>query len=327
MKKILCCLAVVLSILSAAPRAFAWGNAVHTWLADNMGAKAGTSNFQEMYGAILTDQYNFIFDQTGQFMAFETHNNVMTVVVSATTCPERAAAFGLAMHNNVWGADSTAHVLGRTTPVGYVIFKGTQLAPELAPELSVLLMQAGLPPDQAGYLAAALAPQMGHILVEYAIDLKIKQHYDRSIGAKMASAALVRSRDIPDLMAEAYTDILVTGSGMTAEAARAYLIGAENDFRRYMIIYGKAFCGSDRQALAYMAWEGAVTGSGFIKAIAGVDIVIPPALVSRFIVRAGVLVEEAPDYATELADTLSYLRQEMAAQGIGTCAPGDHKLK
>jgi hypothetical protein len=320
MKKAVVLVLAPLFLLAAAGSAFAWGNAAHTWLASRIGVKSGYYNFQELYGATLPDQYNFVLDANGGFLAYQAHTNVDPVIDSAGNCGQKAVAFGFASHNDVTGADYTAHWGGQTTPgIGYVIAKAETLAPELAPALTGILVAAGAGLPEAQAVAAALSPTLAHLLVESAVDLRVKRGLDSAIGAKMLVAATVRSPGVPLLLAAAYAEGLAAFSGQSLEEATAYLVGVEAVNRQDIIRYGQAYSGSQRQALEFMAGLGVAVATAYLNAATNYQytVVVPPALAVQFLLAADAVV--APDCAAELRATLAYLRAQMS--GSETCGP------
>jgi hypothetical protein len=321
MKKSLVVFLAPLLLLAAAGNAFAWGNAVHTWLADHTGVTSGYYNFQELYGATLPDQYNFLLDANGGFLALQAHTDVDPVIENAGTCRLKAVAFGFASHNDLTGADYTAHWGGQTTPgVGYVIAKAEILAPDLVPALAGILTSAGAGAPEAQAVAAYLSPTLAHLLVESAVDLRVKSDLDRAIGSRMLVAAQTRSPEVPGLMSAAYAEGLAAFSGMTLEEAQEYLVAVEHANRRDIIRYGLAYSGSQGKALRYMAGLGVAVASAYLNAATGYlyDVVVPPELAVQFLVAADAVV--AADFADELRATLAYLREQMS--GVETCRPG-----
>lgn len=307
-----------LFLLTATGSAYAWGNAVHTWLASRLGTKAGYYDFQELYGATLPDQYNFLLDANGSYLAYQAHTNVGPVIDNADNCRLKALAFGFASHNDVTGADYTAHWAGQTTPgVGYVVAKAETLVPELIPELTGILLDAGAGQAEAQAVAVGLSPILAHLLVESAVDLRVKSGLDSAIGAKMLVAATIRSADVPRLLADAYAADLALFSGQTVEEAAAYLAGVEAANRREITRYGRAYSGSQQKALRFMAGLGVAVATAYLNAATGYqyDIVVPPEVAVLLLQAADAAV--AADYAEELNATLAYLRGEMS--GVETC--------
>jgi hypothetical protein len=81
-----------------------------------------------------------------------------------------AYAYGFASHDNAFGADFTAHVDAVTGGVdrGYVIEKAAVLAPYLD----------GLVPPE-------MIPEVAHLLVEFSVDVLIRQELDPDLGHEL----------------------------------------------------------------------------------------------------------------------------------------------
>ena len=209
--------------------------------------------------------------------------------------------------------------LGRqTTPgVGYVVAKAAILSPELIPELAGILLGAGAGQTEAQAVAEGLSPILAHLLVESAVDLRVKKGLDRAIGTKMLVAATIRSVDAPRLLADTYAADLALFSGQSIEEAAAYLAGVEAANRQEIIRYGRAYSGSQLQALRFMAGLGVTVATAYLEAATGYqyDIVVPPEVAVLMLQTADAAV--AADYAEELNATLAYLRWEMS--GVETC--------
>ncbi len=155
----------------------------------------------------------------------------------AKTRREKAVAFGFVTHNNVNGADFTAH----NSEDGYVIAK----AKILNPLIKSLLVQNGIPISDE--LDDELM-EVSHTLVEYAADLLIRKKYDRFIGTKMIASAIARDDGFPKLLAKAYTDGFAGAFGLSEKKAIFAIIKEEAKFRRLTINYGTILRNGDRKA-------------------------------------------------------------------------------
>ena len=102
---------LLLTSLLIAPDASPWGSAVHAYIDDHLGANRPVRNANEMYGGMAPDVFNYLFDHPDQlqFLYAQTHNNFMRLWEVAHRRLGRSVAFGFVSHNDVWGADSTAH--------------------------------------------------------------------------------------------------------------------------------------------------------------------------------------------------------------------------
>lgn len=302
-----------------------WGNGTHTHFSKQLGAHHGLPNLNEMYGAVLVDAFNLVLDEKGQFMADLMHHNAMAVTTAATTCEQRAAAFGFVSHNDTWGADWTAHHQAHTlTGGGYAVLKGAQLAITLTPALYQILRNANpaVPEELAEALAYGLAPELGHDLSETAVDLMIKRKEDHAIGMRMLLAAQQRPAGIPALLCTAYAQDLATAFGIPLDEACAYITGVEAEYRNQMMQYGGAFTLPENQTILLLAQMNAAIAEGYLEFFAAsngfpTDVTVAPATVETFI-RAAITVVQG-DYKREVNATYTYLKREMHRRDIRTC--------
>jgi hypothetical protein len=235
-------------------------------------------------------------------------------------CKTQAAAYGFASHNEAWGADFTAHVAGITTPgIGYVVIKGAELAPALIPTLTQILVDAGAPLPLAQSTAAAVAPYLGHLLVEQAVDWLVKKELQPSIGTRVMNAARLRTAEVPALLSGAYAQKLVDTFGMTPEQAAVTLATIEAQYRKMMLDYGRGFLGSSERVMDFLALQGVTVGELILGEITGLPVEITPEQTEEFTRLAVELV--SPTYREEVAGTLSYLKGEMESRGVETCEP------
>src|SRR5512138_2415292 len=109
MKQIALFLVLILMVSICALPAFGWGNATHMYLAHSLGLPNGTPNLREMYGAVLPDVFNYMFDANGQYLYNQTHMNSMPFFTAATNDVLKETALGFLTHNGAWGADHSAH--------------------------------------------------------------------------------------------------------------------------------------------------------------------------------------------------------------------------
>ena len=307
-----------LLLLVAAQGAFAWGNATHVYLAKELGAKYGLLNANEMYGAVLPDAFNFMFDANGQFLYDATHHRFMPVYQKAWKPTLKAVGVGFLTHNDTWGADYTAHHSAFTSPgEGYAITKGAALAPQLIPVLVQILVQAGLDEGTAGYIADLLAPEMGHDLAETAVDLLVRRNLDRAVGLRLMTAAQTRPPEVPLLLAKVYAADLAAFSGMPVADATACIIAAEKEYKTLITQYGMAFSLPEPQTIAMLAAQTAPVAEMLIEAnvpVPNFDVTVTPEQVAGFIGAAIGVVE--PDYAGEIAATMRFVERGLREHGI-----------
>jgi hypothetical protein len=332
-------LVVLVLLLGASSRAFGWGNATHVYFAHRLGAKIGPVNIQEMYGALGPDVFNYLFDVNGFFLASQAHFSPENVYALANTPEKKAFAFGFMTHNNVYGADLTAHgspdfpnPLWPARKPGWVIKYGNIAAGYLVAPLKQILAAAGVPDGAQDGLASYLAPTMGHDLVETAVDILVKRNQDPLIGLRMAIAARARTPQAGILLADAYATSLVAFTGGSDEipdvdeaTARALIIGAESQYQLAMEQYGQAFMLPEKQLIKVLAQQSAAVGKILIETVLtqelgdnGWNVTVDPALVEENIPKCMVLVKHV--YAAELENTLDFTARQLALHNIRTAS-------
>jgi hypothetical protein len=303
--------------------ALSWGNATHMYLVKNLSTKPGPANFNEMYGAVLPDVFNFMFDANGQYLYLQTHESFQPLYSRAWNPHLKEVAFGDVSHNQLFGADWTAHVDGYTSGGGYAVEKGISLAPILVPTLITIMTDAGLDQSTAEAIAQGIAPALGHDLSETAVDLLVKQNLDRTIGKQMYLAAHTRHKDVPRLLSAAYAEGLGTFAGISLQDASAMIIGTETGFREYIMQYGQVFMLPESQTIALLAAQTAPVAKMYIEAATGnaVTVTVTPEQVAYFILAA--IANVQPDYFEELAKTLAHLKDVMIPYRVAPFASLD----
>ena len=155
----------ILCVAMFSSTAHSWGWATHAYIDDALNKADDERNMNEIYGGIAPDMFNYYFAETDEvrdeiFNQF--HYDFMNIWNRKKTGQEKALAYGFVSHNELWGADMTAHKSGITfgesedgEPEGYVVTWAKILA-QNAP-LEVYL--PGIPED--------LAMQLYHTFVEY----------------------------------------------------------------------------------------------------------------------------------------------------------------
>ncbi len=136
---------------------------------------------------------------------------------------KRAFAYGFVSHNDLWGADVTAHHNGLTfgQGQGYVIAK----AQALQLSLSAALASLGI------VLPDAVALDLSHNFVEYGVDVLVKRLDGRVGAANMAADAVERNPTFPALLVQAYGDDAAAAVGSTRKEAAQLILAAEQSFR------------------------------------------------------------------------------------------------
>ncbi len=222
------------SIVLFPTAAFSWGSAVHAYIGDQLAAKGGLLNESEIYGSMAPDLFNFRFDKPEyrEFLYAQTHWNFQKVVDEAQSQPATALALGFLSHNDVWGADSTAHHSGITfgQDEGYVIAKAEIL-------LNIL---KSIPAYQALNIPDSVGMEIAHQLVEEAVDILMKEKVDPKIGEKMIAAALHTNPNMPLLVVKAYARDLASYAGISEREAARFIVSSDRQFRNVTILYGQA---------------------------------------------------------------------------------------
>jgi len=291
---------------------FGWGYITHAYFANSLGAANDPANANEIYGSVLTDAFNTIYTPQGQYMYEMLHHQFEPFVNSAFNPDLKSIAYGVQLHNDTNGADFTAHhnafTLGEE---GFAVYWGNMLAPSISPDVAQLFINAGLDPQTSNYIAAEASPLLGHIMVEDAVDLLIKNNIDPQIGSKLKAAARARTDETPILLADVYSPGLAALAGISLEEAERFIVKNEVAHQHLIIRYGTIFGmrnGNDIKALSMID---AKMGEAYLEAASGVDISVPPDMVTTFLMLAINLVQ--PTYKSELAQTLEYLKATFPA--------------
>jgi len=219
---------VVIMLAFFSSEAFPWGFATHAYINDHLGKRRGLSNAREIYGAMAPDVFNYLFDYP-EYMTFlteETHANFMKVWESARWGLQKPLAYGFVSHSV---ADFTAHEDG-----GYAMVKAEELLNMKLPrELSKSIHKLKrLVADER------ILIEMFHIIVENAVDTLIVRD-DHLLGRKITSAALLRSPELPLLLVKAYASDFATTFEISPLEASKFIVSAEKEFRKSIILYGQ----------------------------------------------------------------------------------------
>ena len=306
--------ALVLILGLGTSQAWAWGSATHIYIDDRLNRQGlGQKNLGEMYGGIAPDIYNYLFAPYQPYLYGQTHNDFLKVWEAARpgrSSVNRAFAYGFVSHNDLWGADVTAHHNGLTfgQGQGYVIAKAQAMKPILSATLTAVGI---LLPDK-------VALDLSHNLVEYGVDVLVK-NLDAQVGAKLAGAALKRNPTFPALLVQAYGDDVAATLGISSEKAAQLILTTEQSFRKIKVYEGQALMQDDAAAIALLAEEYADFAQGYL-AMFGVT--LPPgvgrdqivALAEYFIGQAMVMCQG--DFAQELTATIDFVNEQLATHGI-----------
>ena len=296
---------IITALLLASSAAFSWGIATHAHINDQLMKKQDYLNLQGMYGGMAPDLFNYLFESPHMEDHYNlNHYQFMKVLDEARTVSAKALAYGFVSHNNLWGADSTAHHAGRMFGLneGYVIAKAGQLS-ERAPFPEHL----NVPPDVAQVLY--------HYLVEAGVDILVKRA-DPAVGQKMINAALLRSRGFPYLLVRAYADDIAIYYGGSRKKAASAIRTAESDIRKTIILYGHALLQDEETAMQLVAEHLAETAERYFKVVD-----IPPLpreqlemLIVHYIRAAMSICEQ--DYAAEIGATRELVDEQLTMHGV-----------
>jgi hypothetical protein len=170
------------------------------------------------------------------------------------------------------------------------------------------IMETGLD-DQGEY---ALALEVAHNIVEYAVDILVRKELDPKIGAKIGSAALCRPPTVPLLLVRAYADEMARYTDRPAIT----IIKAEREFRLMMVLYGHALSQNPDVAVSLVADQLASLSADFLESYGinppPVDQLTP--LITAWISQAMQLC--APNYAGTINWTIDFVKVSLENEGV-----------
>ncbi len=244
-------LGVLMLGLVLAPSVFGWERGTHAFIAELIRKGGGPKTVEAMYGATVPDVFNYMFTEPGyfyrDFLYDQTHFQAMKVWNAVKSSAEKDAAKGFVSHNNVWGADMTAHTRSLTLDPneGYIITKAKLLNSILMDDPNYAAL-VGSVPD--------MALEICHDIVEAAGDIILK-HADSSVGRRLVELARMPRPEASELLVRAYADDLAdfsqtTPAPMNKEKAKRFIQAAETDFRSGVIAYGQLLEGDDETLIA-----------------------------------------------------------------------------
>jgi len=306
---------VILVSAIVASQAFAWGSATHAYIDDHLGKNGPVRNLNEMYGGMATDVFNYLFSNLDwlNYLYMETHYEHNIVLWNkADTILEKAVAFGFVSHNGVTGADATAHGnYNYDDPDGYVIEKAVAMA-EL-PAVRSLLIGFGLAQENGVVFDAGY--ELCHNFVESAVDLLVVRH-ERSLGGKIATAALARTHEFPNLLVKAYAKGFAETFRLDYATAVKTIRSAENEFRKNIVSYGVALAQKPDIAQGMIADQLAALAPAFLGAYGvtlpeGADLTV----LSNYLIGIAITVCEG-DYLPAVDNTIPVVSTNLAGMGI-----------
>jgi len=297
---------IVLAVFFFSSEALPWGFATHTYIDDHIGKGKGIHNEDELYAGKAPDIFAYMFDLPYRGdLYIATHYDFIKMWDASRNEVERSLACGFVSHNDMWGADSTAHYSGRTygQAEGYVITKAKDL-----------LVMAPLPPELGIPDEAAL--EIVHELVENGVDILMKRA-DPMIGQRMISSAILRSPQFPRLLANAYAGDISALAGVSYQDAERLIISAENTLRTSLVLYGKLLTLDEAAAVQLLSEQTADLAEDFL-ALYGIQLPLPKEQVVELVIAYTQLAMSLceSDYLQEINETVAHVDREMKAHGI-----------
>jgi len=298
----------LLMLLFLSSEAIAWSAAIHAYVEDHLGRKRGLYNDDEIYGGMIPDVFNYLFDYPYYlgYLYNETHNEFLKVWNASRWGFERSFAYGFVGHNDVWGADFTAHHLSQTcgTGEGYAISKARQLL-AVAP----LPSELGIPDE--------VAIEILHEIVENSVDILVSRKTDPPLGRKIVSSAILRSPQFPLLLVKAYAKDFSSYAGISYAEAAQFITLAEKEFRKNLILYGQVLMQDEATAIQLISEQTADIAASFL-ALYGIQLSIPKEKVVEMViayVKLAISICEK-DYQHEIAATVHFVDHQLKGHRI-----------
>jgi len=308
---------VIVLLWSVPAPLYGWGSATHAYIAGQLSDKPGSTNLQEIYGALLPDVFNVMLGEPYQDDLWtQTHDQFMKLIESAASQRDKALAYGFASHNEAWGADRTAHISSITHPnAGYVTGKRDELVAILEPQVKLFLMFSGVP--NASEVVKDMLPMIADSAIETAVDLLVCESQDPGLGERLVLAARGRGLSAPILLNKGYAADFAATAGVTEAVATSLIVETETEFRRQMELYGTALAQED--PMDSLAQQAAELARLLLAAEQGLVVDIPADLMKQILEEAIDVVKD--DYAAELTATIARVRQELQSHGVATATP------
>ncbi len=301
-------------------QAWAWGSATHAYIMERVSTAVFQLRVQEVYGAMVPDLFNYLFGVPFQgWLHDNTHatwdppddSGISALWAKADEADQKAAAAGFAGHNNLWGADSTAHHLGipgGVYPEGYVIQKALILDGFIYPT----------PGDLGDFYRSipdATRLEICHNIVEAAGDIVV-MGLDPDIGGKIQTAAVSRIPEFPIMLARAYARGLADLTGEDYSWAQKLIRNLEAEFRMMMVGYGTALSQDQDTAIYLLAQDMARLAEAYLGEL-------PPGIgqaeITAFIQQAMIACLTSgllADYQAQVDATIAFVASQLPAHGI-----------
>jgi hypothetical protein len=297
-----------LMLLSLSTEAFSWSAATHAYIENQLGKKRGLENSNEIYGGIVPDVFNYLFNYPAylDYLYGQTHEDFIKVWRTARWGLEKSLAYGFVGHNDVWGADFTAHHLCNTcgTGEGYAIAKARELL-TIAP----LPPKLGIPED--------VAIEIFHEIVENSVDILVSKKTDPLIGKKIVYSAIARSPQFPLLLVKAYAKDFALYAGISYFEAARFITSAEKEFRKTMILYGQVLMQDESTAIQLISEQTADAAEGFLS-LYGIQLPLSKEEIIQMVIGYTTLAISIceNDYQHEIAATVHFVDHQLRSHGI-----------
>jgi hypothetical protein len=265
-------LTVGLAILFVTTTAYPWNYATHAYIAGKIGKALPLANFNEMYGAMAPDLFNFEFslmtdlalrrfthgippDAAYYFPYPAPNQDFMQVWNLAGWGLKRSTAYGYISHNDAWGDDFVAHWRAfptadptPPTPIPFPIYmpEGYSLQPPgyvicLAATLDAGLAIEGIWTAMGFETDYATRLMFCHNIIEYAGDLALKRH-DPLIGRNLILACALRTPEFRSLLKAAFPN-----------AYDSMIDAGEPEYRKMLMQYGLILLMPEQRAINMLA--------------------------------------------------------------------------
>jgi hypothetical protein len=265
-------------------------------------------NVNEIYGGMVPDVFNYLFDYPAYlgYLYSQTHDEFLKVWNVSRKGLDKPLAYGFVGHNDLWGADFTAHHLCLTcgTGEGYAITKARELL-DIAP----LPSELGLPED--------IAIEIFHEIVENSVDILVSKKTDPLIGKKIVASAIFRSPQFPLLLVRAYAKDFASYADIShLEAARLITL-AEKEFRKSILLYGQLLTQDQATAIQLISEQTADLAEGFLS-LYGIQLPIPKEEIIQMVIGYMTLAVSIceHDYEDEIETTIHFVDQQLKVNGI-----------
>ncbi len=309
MKKELMMLGVMfLMLLSLSTDAFSWSAATHAYIEDHLGKKREPYNINEIYGGMVPDVFNYIFEYPAYlgYLHGQTHDEFLKIWNASRRGVEKSLVYGFVGHNDVWGADFTAHHLCQTcgTGEGYAITKAREL-----------LTIAPLPPELG--IPEEVAIEIIHEIVENSVDILISKKTDPLIGKKIATSAILRSSQFPLVLVKAYAKDLASYAGIDYLEVVRLITSTEKEFRKHLILYGQVLMQDEATAIQLISEQTADLAEAFLG-LYGIELSLPKEQIVEMVIAymdLSISICEH-DYQNEITRTIHFVDRQLKEHRI-----------